>query len=161
MILEIIKYPNKILTKKTTKVVNFDKELQSLIDNMTETMYAKKGAGLAANQVGVSKQIALVDVGEGLNVLVNPKIISQKGKAIAFEGCLSFPDLELEIKRPRKIAVRFQDRNGRIKIIKAQDFLARAICHEIDHLQGKTFLSRIPFLKRIKIKRQLKKNFSN
>jgi len=100
-----------------------------------------------------------VDAGEGLKILINPKITSRKGKAVFLEGCLSFPGLELEIKRPQKISVEFQDRNGQPKTIKTQEFLARAICHEVEHLQGKTFLDRLGWFKRLRIKRKLKKEY--
>ena len=160
MILDIVKYPNKILTKKTKRVGAVDAEIKKLIDNMVETLYAKRGAGLAANQVGASKQIIVVDDsrGEGnVKVLINPKIISKKGAEIMIEGCLSFPGLELEIKRPEKIEVEYFDRRGQAQKIKASELLARIICHEVDHLDGKTMLDRLPLLKRLKLKRQLRK----
>lgn len=183
MILDIIKYPNKILTKKTKRVGEISVEIKKLIDDMVETLYVKRGAGLAANQVGVSKQIIVVDEsrGEGkVKILINPKIVRKKGAAIMTEGCLSLPELELEIKRPAKIEVEyytltrddktrlrsggasagpaFSDKieNFEKKRIKASDLLARIICHEVDHLNGKTMLDRLPLLKRLKIKRQLR-----
>ncbi|KKT26386.1 MAG: Peptide deformylase [Parcubacteria group bacterium GW2011_GWA2_43_9b] len=159
MILDIKTYPNKILTKKTKRVGEFDAATKKLIDDMVETLYAKKGAGLAANQIGVSKQIIVVDDsrGEGnVKVLINPKIISKKGAVIMVEGCLSFPGLELEIKRPEKIEVEFSDKRGQAQKIKASELLARIICHEVDHLEGKTMLDRLPLLKRLKLKRQLR-----
>lgn len=160
MILDIVKYPNKILTRKTKRVVKIDEETKKLIDDMVETLYAKNGAGLAANQVGISKRILVADDsrGEGnLIVLINPKITSKKGQQILEEGCLSFPGLWLEIKRPSKIEVEYTDKNGQRKIIKASDLLARIICHEVDHLEGKTMLDKLPLLKRLKMKRQLRK----
>ncbi|MEK7160630.1 MAG: peptide deformylase, partial [Patescibacteria group bacterium] len=98
MILDIKTYPDKILTKKTRPIREFDANLQKLIDDMAETLYAKHGAGLAANQVGESKQIIVVDGGEGLKVLINPKITRSRGQMIYAEGCLSFPGIELFIK---------------------------------------------------------------
>jgi peptide deformylase len=161
MILDIRKYPDKILTRKTKRVVEFDDDLKKIVDDLVETMYAKDGAGLAANQVGITKQVAAVDTGNGLVVLINPKIIGRKGKLIGVEGCLSFPGLELQIKRPQRITVKFLDKNGQLKTIKAQDLLARAICHEVDHLNGKTMLDRVSFWKRFKAKKNWKKqNFS-
>lgn len=160
MILDILKYPNKVLTRKTKRVVKVDDETKKLIDDMIETLYARRGAGLAANQVGVSKRILLADDSRGngnLMVLINPKITKRKGVEIMAEGCLSLPGLELEIKRPAKIEVEYQDRHGREKKIKASDLLARIICHETDHLDGKTMLDRLPLLKRLRLKRQLKK----
>jgi len=185
MILDIITYPNKILTKKTKRVGAVDAEIKKLIDDMVETLYAKRGAGLAANQVGESKQIIVVDDsrGEGnVKVLINPEIVRKKGSAIMVEGCLSLPGLELEIKRPAKIEVEyytliekdktrlrsdgasagpdFSDKieNFEKKRIKANDLLARIICHEIDHLDGKTMLDRLPLLKRLRLKRSLRRN---
>lgn len=160
MILDIVKYPNKILTRKTKRVVKIDEETKKLIDDMVETLYAKRGAGLAANQVGASKRILLADDSRGngnLMVLINPRITKKKGAEIMAEGCLSLPGLELEIKRPAKIEVEYLDRHGREKKIKASDLLARIICHESDHLEGKTMLDRLPLLKRLKMKRQLRK----
>lgn len=157
MILDIIKYPNKILTRKTKRVVKVDEETKKLIDDMVETLYAKKGAGLAANQVGVSKRIAVVDDGQGLVVLIDPKITKKKGEASMAEGCLSFPGLEIEIKRPEKIEVEYLDKKGQQKKIKASDLLARIICHETDHLEGKTMLDKLPLVQRLKLKGQLKK----
>lgn len=157
MILEIKTYPARILTKKTKRVGEIDDATKKLIDNMVETLYANKGAGLAANQVGVSKQIVVVDDGSGLLVLINPKITQKKGADILVEGCLSFPGLEIEVKRPTKIEIEYKDKNGQHKKIKAQHLLARIICHEIDHLNGKTLLDKLSLLERLKVKRQLRK----
>jgi len=158
MILDIVKYPNKILTKKTKRIGAVDAEIRKLIDDMVETLYAKRGAGLAANQVGELKRVAVVDDGQGPVVLVNPKIIRKRGETIMAEGCLSFPGLQLEIKRPEKIEVEYLNKNGQPKKTKASDLPARIICHEVDHLDGKTMLDRLPLLKRLKMKRQLRKN---
>lgn len=155
MILEIKIYPDKILKQKAKKVGMVDGEIKKLLSDMADTLYAKRGVGLAANQVGIAKQIILVDIGEGLKILLNPKITSKKGKAVYAEGCLSLPGMEFEIKRPKKIEVEYMDRNGREQKIKAEDLLARAICHEVDHLQGKTILDRLGFFER----RKAKKNF--
>ena len=157
MILDIKTYPDKVLTKKTKPVGEVDAAIKKLIDDMVETLYAKRGAGLAANQVGESKRIAVIDIGEGLVVFINPKISKKKGSAIMAEGCLSFPGLEIEIARPEKIEVEYTDRRGQIQKRKASDLLARVICHEADHLKGKTMLDRLPLLTRLKLKRQLRK----
>jgi len=127
---------------------------------MVETLYAKRGAGLAANQIGVSKQIIVVDDsrnGGNIKVLINPKIVNKKGSAIMAEGCLSLPGLEFEIKRPEKIEVEYMDKRGQAQKIKANDLLARIICHETDHLNGKTMLDKLPLLKRLALKRRLRK----
>lgn len=157
MILKIKTYPDKILTRKTKRVVKIDEEIKKLINDMVETLYAKRGAGLAANQVGEPKRITVIDIGEGLVTLINPKISKKKGKTIMAEGCLSFPGIEIEVKRPEKIEVEYLDKNGQLKKIKTQDLLARVICHEVDHLDGKTMLDKLPLLKRLKLKRQLRK----
>ena len=157
MILEIKTYPDKILNQKAKKVGEISAEIKKLIDDMVETLYAKHGAGLAANQIGVAKQIIVIDMGDGLRIFINPKITGRKGAAIMEEGCLSLPGVWLPVKRPTKIEVEYKDKNGQIKKIKAQDLLARAICHETDHLKGKTMLDKLPLMKRIKIKRQLRK----
>ena len=164
MIREIKTYPNKILKQKAKRVGKaelspgrIDAEIKKLIDDMMETFYAKGGAGLAANQVGESKQVVVLDVGDGLMVLINPKIISRKGQVVAPEGCLSLPGFEIEVKRPQKIFVEYVDKQGREQKIKAEDLKARVICHELDHLQGKTLLDKLPFLKRFFIKRKLSK----
>jgi peptide deformylase len=159
MILEIKTYPNKILTKKTKRVGVIDDETKKLIDDMVETLYAKRGAGLAANQVGVSKQILVADDsrnGGNIKILINPKIIRKKGEIILEEGCLSFPGLFFLIKRPAKIEVEYTDKNGQRKKMKAEDIMARIICHETDHLNGKTMLDKLGFWQRRKVKKQLK-----
>ncbi|MBU2036905.1 peptide deformylase, partial [Patescibacteria group bacterium] len=154
MILDIKTYPDKALAKKTKLVGEVNAEIKKLIDDMVETLYARRGAGLAANQVGESKRVAVVDDGQGLLILVNPKIIKKKGETVMAEGCLSFPGVQLEIKRPEKIEVEYLDKNGQLKKLKTQDLLARVICHEVDHLDGKTMLDRLPLLKRLKMKKQ-------
>jgi len=160
MILNIKTYPDKILTKKTKPVGEVNAEIKKLIDDMVETLYAKRGAGLAANQIGVSKQIIIVDdsrSGGNVRVLINPKIVDKKGLAIMAEGCLSLPGLEFDIKRPKTIVVEYMDKGGQAQKIKASDLLARIICHETDHLNGKTMLDKLPLLKRLRIKNQLRK----
>jgi len=160
MILDIKIYPAKILKKRAKRVGEIDVEIKKLIDDMVETLYASRGAGLAANQVGVRKQIVVVDDsrdGNSVKVLINPRISKKRGSQIMTEGCLSFPGLELDIKRPQKISVGYVDQNGRQQKIKAEQLLARVICHEVDHLKGKTFLDRLGLIKRLKLKRKLKK----
>ena len=156
MILDIKTYPDKILTKKTKRVGVVDDAIKKLIDDMVATLYAKRGAGLAANQVGADKRVAVIDAGDGLLVLINPKITNKKGSEIMAEGCLSFPGLELEIKRPAKVEVEYLDKSGQKRKIKVSDLPARVICHEVDHLEGKTMLDRLPLLQRLKLKRRLR-----
>ena len=157
MILEIKIYPTKILKQKAKPVGQIDAEIKKLIDDMAETLYAKGGAGLAANQVGELKQIVVVDIGNDLKALINPKIVDKKGKAVMVEGCLSLPGYEISVKRPQKIEVEYLDRRGQEQKLRASDLLARVICHEVDHLQGKTLLDKLPIFKRWAIKRRLKK----
>jgi len=152
-ILEIRKYPDAILKKKTGQVTEFDYELQKLVDDMIETMYAAPGIGLAANQVGVPKQVAVIDVGarddrSDLIVLVNPEIIGEEGEIDSEEGCLSVPDYTTVIKRAEKVRVRAFDRHGKPLEVEGDGLLARALQHEIDHLNGLLLIDRIGRVKR-------------
>lgn len=162
MVLEIRKYPDPVLTKKAEKIEKIYQDIQKLIDNMVETMYAAPGVGLAAPQVGRSIRLIVLDPSvrneEGkLTVLINPEIIEKDGEAIMKEGCLSVPGLEAEIKRAENISVTGLDRNGNAVNIHAKGFLARVIQHEIDHLDGILLLDRIGFIKRDIFKRRLMK----
>lgn len=143
--LEIVKYPADVLTTKCSEVQTFDKQLSSFIDDMFDTMNEADGVGLAAPQVNVSKQIAVVDVGDdtGRLVLINPVIIEERGEQVGPEGCLSFPDLFGDVKRSYYVKVQAQNQNGETFIVEAEDFLARAIQHEIDHLQGVLFTDKV------------------
>ncbi len=144
-ILPIVTYPNDILEKECEKVTNFDKKLTKLLSNMYDTMLEADGVGLAAPQVGVDLQVAIVDIGDesGTIELINPEVISTSGQDTDIEGCLSFPGLYGEVTRPYQIKVRTQDRKGRTIEIQAKDFLARAIQHEIDHLHGILFTTKM------------------
>lgn len=156
MILKILTYPNKTLTQKTKPAGEINAEIKKLIDDMAETMYAAPGVGLAANQVGVSKQIAVIDIGDGLKALINPKITQKKEQQTDAEGCLSLPGIEFAVKRPLRLMIKYLDKTGQLRQLKAEGLLARAICHEIDHLNGKTILNRVSLLKRLKIKKYIK-----
>jgi len=152
-VLEIKKYPDRILREKTSPVTDFGPSLQRLIDDMIETMYAAPGVGLAANQVGVAKQLLVVDVSTKeksapLIVLVNPEIIHSEGESAIEEGCLSLPDYTTVIRRAERVRVRGLDRKGRVLEIEGEGLLARALQHEIDHLNGKLIIDRISRLKR-------------
>ena len=151
--LEIKKYPDKILREKTEPVEDFNSELQKLIDDMIETMYTAPGVGLAANQIGVSKQVAIIDASVGdeqssLIVLINPEIVSEEGKMDSEEGCLSIPDYTTVVKRAQRVKVKAFDRHGEPIEIEGDGLLARALQHEIDHLNGFLFIDRIGKIKR-------------
>lgn len=158
----IVLYPDPVLLKPTEAVGEVDDEIRTLVRDMVETMYAAPGIGLAANQVGVSKRVCIVDLSVGeeegaLKILVNPKVVATEGSEVGEEGCLSFPDVHLDIERPYAATVEAIDLDGRPFRITADGLLARAIQHEIEHLDGKTFLQNLSSLKRELVKRQIKK----
>lgn len=142
---KIVEHPNPVLETECEKVTVFDKELKVLIKDMFETMYDAEGVGLAAPQIGIAKQIAVVDVGDdkGQIVLINPIVTASSGSQTGPEGCLSFPGLFGEVERAFEVTVKAQDENGKTFTIKANDFLARALLHEIDHLHGILFTSKV------------------
>jgi len=152
-VLEIRKYPEKILREKTEEVSEFNDELQKLIDDMIETMYAAPGVGLAANQVGISKQVAVIDVSPGdqsssLMVLINPEIVFSEGEEASEEGCLSIPEYTTIVKRAKKVRVKCLDRDRKPCELDAEGLLAKAIQHEVDHLNGFLFIDRIGRIKK-------------
>lgn len=140
----IVTEGDDILTKPCRKVEKFDARLHQLIDDMLETLAAAQGAGLAAPQVGVLRQICVIDAVEGETPLelINPEIIAQKGSQTDAEGCLSFPDQWALVTRPMKVTVRAQDRYGKEFQFTGEEMTARCICHELDHLQGTVFLKK-------------------
>ncbi len=135
----IVKEGDEVLRKKSRVVVKFDERLHTLLDDMAQTMYEAHGVGLAAPQVGILKRVVVIDVGDGLIELVNPVIIEAKGKNEGSEGCLSIPGEWGIVVRPNKVKVKAQNRYGEEIILKGTDLLARAFCHEIDHLEGILF----------------------
>ena len=158
----IVLYPDPVLLTPTEEVGDVDDEIRTLVSDMVETMYAAPGIGLAANQVGVSKRVCIVDLSVGetegeLKVFVNPRIVATEGSEIGEEGCLSFPDVHLDIERPFSATVEAVDLEGRTFRMTADGLLARAVQHEIEHLDGKTFLQNLSSLKRELVKRQIKK----
>ncbi len=161
-ILEILTYPNPVLRKKATPVTEFGDELKSLVKSMAETMYDAPGVGLAAPQVGVSIRLVVIDVtpkdeDHNLIVLANPEIIESEGEAIEEEGCLSLPELNANVKRAVHIKVKAQDIDGKAIEFAAEDWFARVIQHELDHLDGTLFLDKISVLKRAMYKKKRKK----
>ncbi|WP_442599450.1 peptide deformylase [Neobacillus sp. D3-1R] len=142
---KIVMYPADILETKCSKVEVFDKKLVKLLNDMYDTMIEFDGVGLAAPQIGIDKQIAIVDIGDenGTIELINPEIIETSGEQSGPEGCLSFPNLYGEVSRPYKVKVKAQDRKGKLFTFEAEEFMARAIQHEIDHLNGILFTSKV------------------
>ena len=139
----IVKEGDEALTKKCREVTEFNERLSVLIDDMFDTMYEANGVGLAAPQVGILRRIVVIDVGEGPIELVNPVIIASSGKQKAVEGCLACPGIYGYTKRPMHVKVRAQDRKGVFHEYEGEDLLARAFCHEIDHLDGILFRSHV------------------
>ncbi len=162
MIYPIVKYGDPVLDKPAAKVTQFDGELQKLLDDMFESMYAAHGVGLAAPQIGISKRIAVIDITfkEDPNaklVLINPEIIHTEGRHTQQEGCLSLPEFRENVTRPRVATVRAQDAQGNWFEKTGEELLARALLHETDHLNGKLYIAHISALKRDLIKRKVKK----
>ncbi len=158
-------YPDPVLRTKTERVEKIDGSLDRLIQDMIETMRAAPGVGLAANQVGVSLQLAVIDLSTRENVeqrhplyvIINPEIVSSEGSLVEEEGCLSIPDYSEKVKRAAKVKVRAQDRTGKPFEIEAEGLLAKALQHEIDHLNGLLFVDRLSPLKKNIFKRRFKK----
>ena len=146
MIRQIVKYGDPILTTPTEEVEEIDDEIRQLVEDMFETMYDAPGVGLSANQVGSPYRVAVVDISMGENpddkvVLINPVIIEREGEQSAIEGCLSFPEIEVEVPRPERIVVRALNLEGEQVELEAKNMLARVFCHEIDHLDGEVFIN--------------------
>jgi peptide deformylase len=161
-IYEVVKYGDPVLEKPGKPVTNFDAELEELVEDMFATMYAAQGVGLAAPQIGKSIRLTVVDVTGGKNpeakiVLINPEIIHAEGEKREEEGCLSIPGFRGYVVRPQFVTVKAQDGKGEWFEIRGEDLLARAFCHEIDHLNGILFLTHLSMLKRDLIKRKIKK----
>ncbi|MBC7346978.1 MAG: peptide deformylase [Clostridia bacterium] len=139
---EILRLGNELLRQRAKPVPAITPNVEKLLTNLAETMYAARGVGLAAPQIGVLKRAIVVDVGEGLLALVNPEIVSREGEEVGLEGCLSIPGLEGEVPRAARVEVRAWDRYGAPTHLKAEGLLARALQHEIDHLDGILFIDR-------------------
>jgi peptide deformylase len=162
MIYPIVKYGQTVLERVAEPVSLFDGELEKLVANMFETMYAANGVGLAAPQIGISKKLCVIDVSSGEDpnakiVLANPVVISTEGKLTHEEGCLSLPDFRASTSRPSKATVRAQDIHGQEFTTTGEGLLARAFCHETDHLNGILFIQHLSMLKRDSIKRKVRK----
>lgn len=159
---EILTFPNSILRQEAKKIITFDEELQQLAADMGETMYEAPGVGLAANQIGVLKQIVVVDVSKNEEekqfiALINPVISDGEGSVSGEEGCLSVLEYEAKVKRFQKIHVTARDLEGKAMDFEAEDRFARIIQHEVDHLHGKLFIDHLSALKKTLYKKKLKK----
>jgi len=159
---EIVTYPHLVLRKKAKKITTFDDELKQLASDMGQTMYNAPGIGLAANQIGIARQIIVVDISKEDNekqfiVLINPMISEGEGSVSSEEGCLSVLDYESKVKRFQKIKVSALNLEGEELNFEAENRLARIIQHEVDHLHGTLFIDRISSLKRALYKKKLKK----
>src|SRR5512135_2437824 len=159
---EILIIGDPVLTRKSEPVEEITEDIVRLARDMVETVHAAPGVGLAAPQVGVGKRVIVVDTSvgenqEALHILINPAIVLSEGEAVCEEGCLSVPDIKEKVARPYKVVVRGLDLKGRPVEVKGEDLLARALCHEIDHLDGVLFVDRLSPLKRKLIRKKLRK----
>jgi peptide deformylase len=162
MIHPIVKYGDPVLETATKPVTKFDAELQKLTDDMFESMYAAQGVGLAAPQIGIGLRVAVIDVSNGKNeeaklVVANPEIIHAEGEQREEEGCLSLPGFRGYVARPQYVTIRAFDVTGKEYEMRGEGLLARAFCHEIDHLHGTLFITHLGMLKRDMIKRKIRK----
>jgi peptide deformylase len=161
-VLPICKYGDDVLRRPTAPVTDFDDALQKLIDDMVETMYAAPGVGLAANQVGVSKRLMVIDLSVGkrpqeLHVFINAEIVERLGQITEDEGCLSIPDFTETVTRPERVKVRYLDRNGEQREMWGEGLMARALCHETDHLNGNLFIDHLRGFKKDRILKKIQK----
>ena len=162
MIYPIVKFGDPVLEKPAEKVTVFDEDLKKLVEDMFESMYAARGVGLAAPQIGISRRIAVIDITfkedpSAKLVLINPEIIQKQGRHSQSEGCLSIPDFRENVSRAQIATVRAQDVNGNLFEKSGDELLARALQHETDHLNGKLYISHISAIKRDLIKRKIRK----
>ena len=138
----VVQIGDDVLRQKCAQVEVFDEKLHQLLDDMKDTVKKEQGAGLAAPQVGVLKRVVVVDVEEGYFELINPVMLLQKGEQSGWEGCLSVKGRSGIVSRPMKVKISFQDRNGEKYLLQAKGFFARAICHELDHLDGVLYIDK-------------------
>jgi peptide deformylase len=163
MVRKILKYGEPLLEQSAEPVTDFDNSnLRELIADMWETMYAARGVGLAAPQIGVSQRISVIDVSAGEDesqklILINPEIVSQEGSQTGEEGCLSLPGFRDQVRRANKVTVRAQNERGELIEVVGEELLARALQHEIDHLNGILFINHLSPLKRDLIRRKIRK----
>ena len=163
---EVVKWPEPVLAKRGEEVTEFNHELAQFVEEMFESMYAAQGIGLAAPQIAVSRRIAVVDLSFNKDkqdriVLINPEIVETEGKQVEEEGCLSLPEIREKVVRAARVKVRAQDVKGEWFEVEGDELLARALLHEIDHLDGVLFIDRISRLKRELVIRKIKKMQKN
>ena len=151
-VLDVRTYPDPCLRKICREVDVVDSEVRRLLDDMAMTMYAVEGVGLAAPQVGLDIRIIVIDIGQGLLKLVNPKIVKGEGSSVLEEGCLSVPGVSVKVKRKRKLVVSALDNYGKPQLLNAEGLLAHAFGQEIDHLNGRLVIDYMPFYKKIFVK---------
>ena len=138
----VVQVGDEVLRQKCFPVEVFDEKLHAVLDDMKDTVKKESGAGLAAPQIGILRRMAVVDVEEGYYEFINPVIVQQKGEQMGWEGCLSVRGKSGIVSRPMKVTVVYQDRFGEKQMIKAKGFFARAICHELDHLDGVLYIDK-------------------
>jgi peptide deformylase len=163
---EIVKFPDPVLAKPGTPVTVFDEALRQLVAEMFESMYVAQGIGLAAPQIGLSKRLTVIDISFKKNpkdklVLINPEVVERRGNQMEEEGCLSLPEIREKVKRDAWVKVRAQNEHGEWFEVEGEELLARAMLHEIDHLDGILFIDRISRLKRELVLRKIKKMQKN
>lgn len=144
----VVQVGDEVLRKKCFEVENFDEKLWSLLDDMQDTVKKEEGAGLAAPQVGVLRRAVVVDVDEGYFEFINPVLVQQKGEQSGWEGCLSVRGKNGIVSRPMRVTLSYQDRYGEKHSLKAKGFFARAICHELDHLDGVLYIDKATHIER-------------
>ncbi|MDP3791905.1 MAG: peptide deformylase [Candidatus Omnitrophota bacterium] len=147
--MEIVCLPNPCLRKKTSKVLKVSDEEKRMLDEMAKVMYLKGGVGLAACQVGIDKQLAVIDIGDGLIKLINPVVVKKDGCETQEEGCLSVPEAAIKVKRAKKVTVEYLNEGGEAVKITAHGLLARVLQHEIDHLLGKLIIDYLSPIKKL------------
>jgi|ERR1700728_113096 len=159
---EVVKYPDPVLSKPGETVTEFNADIELLVEEMFDSMYAAQGIGLAAPQIGISKRITVIDVSfkerpEDKLALINPVILDRSGKQVEEEGCLSLPEIREKVTRAAWVKVRAQNVRGETFEVEGEELLARALQHEIDHLNGILFIDHLSRLKRDLVQRRIKK----
>lgn len=149
-------YPDSVLRQKSKPVEKVTPQIRQILKEMSEAMYLAGGIGLAAAQVGINKQLIIMDIGEGLKCFVNPRIVERKGASVLEEGCLSFPGVTVRVKRAAEVLVEALDENGKAVSLIGEDLMAHVLQHEIDHLQGKLIIDYASWRDKFKLRHKLK-----